>query len=209
MKAKVSLNLSRLSVAVKIEKGRHIVTSMTNNAGTFVAPKPTLASVTVAINNLETAFNNAQNGGKTLTAIMHEKEVILDDLLTQLGHYVEDTANGIASIILLSGMDLKKPKTPVGPLAAPANLRIKITGNPGEIQLRWNTVKHTFNYVIQMAVSTDGGATYSPFNEIGFSTKAKFLVTGLTSGTRYAFRVATLGTAGLSPWSNPVFAMSL
>ena len=74
MKKQVSLKLATLSVPVKIERARHYVTVMTGNPN-FITPAPTLASITTAVTILETAFNNAQAGGKALTALMREKEI--------------------------------------------------------------------------------------------------------------------------------------
>jgi len=41
LKVKVALNLAKQSIAVKIAKGRHYVTSMTGNAN-FSTPNPTV-----------------------------------------------------------------------------------------------------------------------------------------------------------------------
>src|SRR3989344_8237196 len=106
MKKLVSLKLSKQTVPAKIENARHYVTLMTGNAN-FATPVPSLSVVSTAINNLETAYNSALGGGKVLTAIMHDKEAILDNLVTQLSHYVEATANGSDSIILSAGMNVK------------------------------------------------------------------------------------------------------
>ena len=51
-------------------------------------------------------------------------------------------------------------------------------------------------------------ATASSWQQVGFSTKSKFTVPGLTSGTKYWFRVAAIGTAGQAPWSDPATAMA-
>jgi hypothetical protein len=40
------------------------------------------------------------------------------------------------------------------------------------------------------------------------ATKSKATVTGLTSGTRYWFRVAAIGSAGQGPWSDPATAIA-
>ena len=86
MKKLVSLKLSKQNVPTKIENARHYVTAMTGNPS-FTTPSPTLASITTAVNNLETAYNAALGGGKVLKATMRDKEIILDTLLLQLSHY--------------------------------------------------------------------------------------------------------------------------
>ena len=160
-KFKIALNLALQSVTVKIAKGRHYVTSMTGNAY-FTTPNPTLASVTTAVNNLETAADNADGGGEEETAIMHEKETIVDKQLTKLGGYVEGIANddpdNAASIVLSAGMDLKKPAAPVGPVSRPENLRAGFGSLPGTIKLRCKKSKGAVALIWQMSV----GASPAP-----------------------------------------------
>ena len=108
MKAQVNLSLSSISVPEMIENGRHYTASIAASAGIFVTPSPTLASINAAITALETAYTNALNGGKQLTSIMHDKKIIVENVLVQLGHYVEGVANGSETIILLAGMSLKR-----------------------------------------------------------------------------------------------------
>jgi hypothetical protein len=56
--AKARLGVRNLTIPQKIQQLRQIVTKMTGNA-TFPAPDPSLATVTTAINKLETDFNDA------------------------------------------------------------------------------------------------------------------------------------------------------
>ena len=209
MKTKVSLNLARLITPAKIEKAKQIVTAITGNVN-FTTPIPSLATVTAAISALETAFNNAQDGGKSKTAVMHEKEKVLDDVLTRLGHYVEDTSLGVESIILSSGMDVKNSNTPVGVLPAPVNLEA-ITGSAsGEIHLRWKSEINAASYIIQMAIFP-ANVIGPPvvWTQISVVTKAKFIAKSLSAGTRYGFRVAVVGSAGISAWSDIATATAI
>ena len=43
----------------------------------------------------------------------------------------------------------------------------------------------------------------SKWTQIAIITKTKYLVSGLTSGTKYWFRVQAVGTAGEGPMSDP------
>ena len=203
MKAKVSLNLARLTVPVKIEKARQVVTALTEQATIFVAPTPNLATITSAVNDLETAYTHAQDGGKSKTAWMHTKENALDDLLTKLGHYVEDTGSGNADIILLSGFDVRNPKTPVRDLVTPTNLEASTSDATGRINLHWKPVDNAVTYIIEMNSSN------SNWTQIGIVTKAKHTAKNLIPGTRYSFRIAAVGTPGTSPFSDSASAMSV
>jgi len=221
LKVKVTLNLSTQPVAVKILKGRHYVTSMTGNAN-FTTPNPTLASVTTAINALETAANNAVGGGTEQTAIMHEKETTVDNSLTQLGAYVEGIANNnpptAASIVLSAGMDLKKPGVPIGAILPPQDLKGKFGTQAGQINL--SCKKPVGARVIIWQKMTGGAAlaaappaeSFEPASNAefpsGVTTSSKHIVTGLVSGTLYTFRAGAVGGANQSGWSDVVVQMA-
>ncbi len=203
MKKLVSLKLSKQNVPTKIENARHYVTVMTGNPN-FTTPTPTLASITTAVNNLETAYNAALSGGKVLTATMRDKEVILSGLLIQLSHYVEAAANGSETIILSAGMDVR----------AQAGGR-RITGftvqkgeMPGEIKLITPSLaRHA--YVWQMVedplpVETPETDPEHTWEQIGISTTASFIKDSLEIGKKFWFRVANIGKDGQSPWSDPL-----
>lgn len=220
-KVKVALNLGNQPVPVKILKGRHYVTSMTGNAN-FTTPNPTLASVTTAINALETAANNAAGAGPVETAIMHEKETLLDNLLTQLGAYVEGIANNnaatAASIVLSAGMDLKRPNVPIGALLPPLDMSAKFGTQQGEIKLSckkpvgaraiiWQISPSAAVAFVAAPAPSFGPASSADFPS-GVTLSSKHIATGLTSGTSYTFRAAGVGGANQSGWSDVVVQMA-
>lgn len=218
---KVALNLRRQPVRVKIGKGRHYVTSMTGNAN-FTTPNPTLASVTTAVNALETAADNADGGGTEQTTIMHEKETIVDTALTKLGAYVEGIANDdptdAASVVLSAGMDLKKPAAPVGPVAAPQNLRTDFGAQPGQIKLRCKKPAGATALIWEMMAGASPAppvppvplpvpvVTWVPVSNpdfpSGVTSASKHIAMGLVSGTSYSFRVSAVGAVNQSGWSD-------
>lgn len=202
MKARINLSLSKLSGPAKIEKGRHIVTAMTGNSS-FTTPIPTLVNVSNAINAYETAYNNAQGAGPVQTALMHEKEAILDNILSQLGNYVEITANGVESIILSAGMSVR---TKGGKQAFTFTA---ISGkHPGELELHAKSIKRGA-YLFEMVCDPlpDAGnksSTENLWKQIGVSIQATFTVSNLSAGIKYWFRYATVNKDGQSAWSDPI-----
>lgn len=212
-KIKVSLKLGRRSVTSKIEFARQIVQSMTNN-NNFSNPVPALAVVAAAATDLENAFNAAQTGGKQQTAIMYEKELALEALLTQLGHYVEDKDGNVESVIRSAGIDAKKTPSPVGSMPHPSDFSANFGDEDGSILLKCKAIKGSRGYVWQQSGDPLPAATMriaippdtNPVNQwiqAGISTKAKFKITGLESGKRYWFRAAAIGTDGQGPWCDP------
>lgn len=196
--AQVKLGFYALSVADKVLKARNIVILMTGNTA-FTTPNPSLAAITAAADALETAFNEAADGGKTKTAIMYSKEAELDALMPQLTAYVQEASAGDALLILSSGMEIRADKTPPQDLPAPFGLETKTGDNEGEVMLRWKKVDKSKAYLIQK--SADGSTGWESLNVT--STRATAVVTGLPSANRIWFRVCAIGPKGNSPWSDP------
>jgi hypothetical protein len=201
-KAKVKLGLKDKSVVQKIAQARAIVKAMTGNA-TFPTPAPALNAVGNAVNKLETdnnALANIRQQAQAQTVIVAASETALDGLLTNLGGYVETVANGEETKIRSAGMDVRSGAAPVGQLPAPTDLNATTGDRDGEIDLQWNRVNGAKSYVVELTTDT---AAATGWKSAGVATKSKQIVTGLTTGTKYWFRVAAIGAAGQSPWSDP------
>jgi hypothetical protein len=197
-KVVVVLKLAKMPIPQKIAKARFIVTSMTGNAS-FETPSPTLDIISTNINALEAAYLAASGGGVDDTAAMHSKEFLLEVSLKSLAAYVEGIANtnlGTAeSVALSSGMDIKGAGTHQA-----KEFNVKPTGNPGEVKMATKSAPRC-TYMWQM---TSDPTVATGWITIGQATQANFIKSGLTSGARYYFRVATVGKEGQEPWSNVV-----
>jgi len=87
---KIKLNLSNLSIPQKVSKAQQIVAALTAH-GSFTAPSPSLATITGAANDLNTAFGEAQTARQTAkekTSVQNQKEDALTALLNQIAAYV-------------------------------------------------------------------------------------------------------------------------
>ena len=198
--ARVRLNLRNLSVPAKIAKGRHIVTSMTDNKN-FPNPTPPLTEVTAALDALEEAFAQIQASRARVTALtvtQDNAEAKLDQTLTQVAAYVESVAGRDDTLITSVGMELKSsPSTTTLP-SVPQALTAAAGDHDGELLLSWKSVPNAKSYVIES--STDP-ATVTSWEHVGIATSATKIVTGLKSGTRFWFRIAAVGAGGQSGWS--------
>ena len=218
MEAKVSLKLSTRSADDKVEFARGMVTAMTGNAS-FTSPSPALATVSSAATDLENAIIAAQDGGKSKTALMHAKEVVLDNILTQLGLYVEATANGDDSVILSSGANARHTKGAPQVPAVPANVNAATGVAEGAISLNWETVKNARVYVVEQlddastiqssrSIAPVSGGTLTPvvanWHQVAIVTKSKISLSNLISGNKYAYRIYCVGAAGNGNYSTPV-----
>jgi hypothetical protein len=201
------LKLSNKPVPFVVEKSESIVTAMTGNAN-YTTPSPSLATITTKTTALGTAFQNAINGGKNLKALVKiaRKDLLLN--LALLMYYVQHESGGDEVKILSSGFGVKSPRSPVGVLPAPQNVRVAYNGNSGEAVVRWNGVPKRRSYIVQMSVDPIGVDTWENVPE-GETGKISFPVTGLEPGKTYWFRVITYSTGGFSAPSDPAKIMAV
>jgi hypothetical protein len=200
--SKIKLNLQRLNIPEKLARSRQIVAALTGNAD-FTSPQPTLTEITDAINKLAEAFDAAQAArqeAKAKTLELNRREDTHDRLLTQLAAYVESASNGDENKIMGARMDLRSLPTGMVEVEAPASLSTSAGDRDGEMDLRWDKVERARSYVIEFSPDPP---TPTSWTHAAVSTKSQFTVGGLTSGTRYWFRVAAVGPLGQSPWSEP------
>ena len=104
----MALNMSMLSASGKLNKGRLFVANIAANSSTFTNPNPSLPVLNTAIDDLDAAIAAAADGGKSKTALMHDKVYELMRLLHILAAYVAEVAKGDVEIIHLAGMEERK-----------------------------------------------------------------------------------------------------
>ncbi len=98
--------------------------------------------------------------------------------------------------------------TPAGPSAAPTGLTAAVapaTGvGSGQVKLTWIAPSANGSairdYLIQWSID---GTTWTTVDD-GVSTAQSYVVTRLTNGTQYRFRLAAINAVGQSPWSSIV-----
>ncbi len=71
----------------------------------------------------------------------------------------------------------------------------------GEIDLIWQPVPGAASYMIQVRT---GKSLESRWKEIDIVSRSRYTSAGLKSRTTYSFRIAPLGTKGITIWSEPV-----
>jgi len=199
---KIKLNLRNMSVTEKIQFARQIVTGMTGNAS-FATPDPPLATITTCASALENAYNDAnvaRQEASTKVSVQDDEERVLDTNLQKLANYVESASDGDEAKIQSTGMSVRAKPAPVGALPMPAGLAATAGDMEGEIDLSWDRVTGAKSYVIEQSPDP---ITPLSWKHAGVSTKSSITVSGLTSGTKYWFRVAGIGAAGQGAWSDP------
>jgi len=200
--AQIKLNFSRLSIPEKIARARQIVTALTGNPH-FTSPQPSLAAITTAASELETAFADVQairQEAKTKTTIQNAKEDVLDKLVSQSAAYVTAVGGDDEAIIQSAGMNLRASRSALAVSSQPQALGDTAGAHDGTMDLPWDPVVEAARYVIEPSPDPP---TATSWKHLGVSTKSSFTVTDLVSGSRVWFRVAAINAAGQSPWSDP------
>jgi Fibronectin type III domain len=198
---RIKLNLSKLSILEKLDLAKQISKSLTGNAS-FPAPTPPIATLDTAASNLQTAHDGvvaARQEAKNKTAIQNQMEDELDDLLTRMGGYVSSVSGDDEALITSAGMSVQQPKASAGPPTLPQSFAAMTGDSDGEIDLSCNAVNGAQSYIFEMSLQAPPNAAWT---HIQTTTKSSLTVTGLTSGTRYWFRVAAINANGQSGWSD-------
>ena len=195
----VRLGFYLLTPAEKVVRARSIIGSMTGNPY-FPAPVPTLADLQTAVDALELA-QQALPGGPDDTEIRNLRERELDVMMSNLQNYVEFTAQGDPEMVLSSGMELRDPRSPVGILPPTETVIARPGVASGSVKLKWKPVRKSSGYRVEATEDPSQG-----WPMVYNVEKASLKIFGLTPGTKYYFRVATLSHAGYEGYS-PVASM--
>ncbi len=220
---RVALGLSELNPSEKVTLWGNIKTDMTGNTS-FSTPNPTLSAIDAQVVILGNDITTAASGNHSDIVAMHTQEVKVDMLLEQLANYVELTANAAAltggdaaTIIASAGMKVAAEHSKAPVPDAPANVK-GVSAVEGEIALSWKGQKYARAYVIEISsdLTATGGTTATTTTNsvnaklfvswaiIDVCHKPSIVLTGLVSGTKYAVRVLSSGTAGKSAASTVV-----
>ena len=194
-KVKIKIDFSRYTDSKLIVKGKQIVLMMTGNTY-FTTPSPTLASITTAIGNFETALGNAAEGSKADTEIKNQLRATLEGLLKNLGAYVETTSNNDKAKAKSSGFDIyKDPEKSQLPTTAVIK---KITNGSFVGSIVVECVKQADADTFQSRYSLDNGTTWTMLLA---SKKRKQTISNLPHGKDALVEVCAINSVGNSDWS--------
>lgn len=199
---RIVLKLGNLPLEVKIAFVKKVLQMMTGNPN-FATPVPPLADVQTQLTKTETAKINAdaaRTTSKEKTAIQHQEEKILDTIITKLANYVEVEANDDVAVIESAGFTPASKPQPIGELHAPQGLAVTTGDDAGELDIHWDVVLGAKSYIIQL--NNVDPLKEEDWKEYTLPTKSSSTLKNLISGTRYWVRVAAVGSAGKSGWSD-------
>lgn len=175
-------------------------------AAIYATPEPSVADFNLTHNALGAGITLVASLKSQLAAAQENLPLLVDDhedSIRARATYVDDTSGGDPSKIPLGGFAVAAAAQPIGPLPAPENVKAVMSTYTGAIKTSCNVVDGTKTYITECRVHLSA----APFAQCAIGPR-KNTNAGLTSGTVYAFRMAALGTAGQSPWSDEAVCMA-
>jgi hypothetical protein len=97
-------------------------------------------------------------------------------------------------------MQTKAARTTPSTLLAPEALSTTAGDREGEISLTWKKVENSRSYIIQISPDPPTADSWGHAETVTLASKT---IQNLTSGKKYWFRVAAIGSLGQSGWSEP------
>jgi hypothetical protein len=192
----VSLNLP-VSVPALMTEARAILVALTTNTATFPSPDPSIATLSTAISELESAESAVQARTRGAVSGRDEKRQALVVLLDQLKAYIQKVADANsdagAQIIQSAGVAVRKV-TP----RQKQTFRARLGAVSGSVAL--TTVAPSRRASYEWESSTDGGKTWTPLPN---TLQAKTTAVGFTPGVTATFRSRATTRVGEGDWTQP------
>lgn len=206
MKANIKLSLYKRTVLSLLALLRNVVAKMTGNAN-FTTPAVSILAMTGQGDALEAAIEAATDGSKESRIIRDNEVAATQAMLRIQADYVRTICAGDAAKLITSGFEMAKTPTPVGIPQTPLMKAVRMTGETGEVEMRWTGSRGAESYNV-LRTQNDPAAGNPKWEIIGTTTRARFMAEGLTSLTRYWFAVRAVGSAGQSVMSDPAMGVA-
>jgi hypothetical protein len=198
--AKVVMGFSGLSVPDQVERGRDIKSKITGNAN-FTTPNPTMVVFGLAIDALETAYNESRNRDRVKIATMKLRRIEFLALVVTLAGYVQETSEGDGEKILSTGFFVKRGRTPKSDTAGTVyDLRLEDGSVTGKVKASWAAADDAVIYIIRSSPTAD----FATSELKGFTTKTHKELSGFMEGSTVWVQVTPIGRENAGTQSDPV-----
>lgn len=203
MKYTVKMGISSLSSPTLLRKGRTVGEMLDGNAG-YPTLQAQLPALTILCDKLEAANSEVLfNGGKVTQEAKRLAEVALRDALKDFAGYVQGISAGDKAMILSAGFDVVKQGTALPAPDAPNDLIVRRTAVQGILKVKWSRVPGAKISNLEMA--EEGSDVWTLVLR---TTRSSHVMTNLTTGKEYSFRVQVITSSGISPMSEVVTNMA-
>lgn len=195
----IVMDFVRFPISQKIDFTKNVVARQ--KANPKFSGAPVSADDLEAKNNLlETRSVAAQGGGKEATALMHQTEEELVDMLRKNARYVDTVADGDSALILNSGFNLAKQPAP----AARTEFSVELGEKSGSVVLRRQAVEGAKSYIWQYCTGDSPAASDTDWKIAEVTARSTLELKGLTPMMHYWFRAAVVTSTGTGPYCTPV-----
>ena len=201
----VSFNFAEFKDAELLERSGDVHDAMVANVAQTTGCPVTAVALDTANTDFGAKIAATQQGGKASTLDKKASREALVSLLRQIGMWLDGKAQGNVDTITLFHFDyVTRGPHAQSPLAIPvikAILNLMTT----QLKLRVTAVPNAYSYVVEYRVGT------GPWTPGGTFTDSRgMVVTGLTPGTLYEFRVRAVGGNNtMSDYSDTVTHMCM
>ena len=205
MKPNIKLSLTRLSVLALLALLRNVIAKMTGNAF-FTTPAVTMVAMDGQADALEAAIEAATDGSKE-ARILRDVEVAKAQAMLRIqADYVRTICAGNEAMLISSGFQMATVPTPVGLPNAPLIKSVRMTGETGQVEVRWNSQRgvDSCNVFITMQNPAEGAV----WVHAGTTTKSRITLNDLESYKPVWIGVRAVGAAGTSAMSDPVIGIA-
>ncbi len=205
MGARIVLNYANLGHAEFVSKSLGMVNGLRDNPH-FPLPWPdefpSLAKLATAQDAYSLSVVGAADRDKAKVAAQNAKRLVLEDIVREIGRYVQTKSGGDRAILETTGYDLARTreKNPDVP-HAPEELRLKLGRMPGSIIASAKKTRGATAFITEYCMGNPNvEANWRP----GAMTSGcrKVELTGLSRGQDYTVRMRGIGRKGPGPWSN-------
>lgn len=195
----ISTNLTSLSDDKLLKYALTLVDGLTKS-GKYASIAPTVADGNKLIQRYATALANAAKGGTAERMLRDSLRQDVESLLHEWSAYATDTTPGDVQAWADAHFNLTKAeRTPRAPLAAPTKFVLADGPAKGSVRLSQNAQAGTKAYVYEYALMPAEGE--EPQWHFCLGSTASCVVSDLTSGAQYVFRVGVWNGTG-----NPIYS---
>ncbi len=194
----VKCGLKDMPITKAIAKGKQALVQMENNSN-FPEPVPAIAEVWQTVAKLEDLQRTIAIGNHIAVTLRNSQFTVFKQQLSMLVTYVNWKAGGDLAKLQSSGFEFAKHANRLPVPGKVQYIKFHSYAVDGECRLYWSAAKGRKQYVIQ---KTESPADIASWETVGATTDNTFNVAGFTRGQTIYFRVAAIGTAGRSPWSD-------
>lgn len=191
-KAKVITGFTRYNETELISLATVIVEKMTENAD-FPDPTPSIQQISKDLKEFTALIEKCVEGTRKDTINKNNKKAELILKLSNLGSYINVTANGDAAKLGGTGYPIAKQPESVGILPAPEYIRISDSDHSGEFYVEIARVPKAAGYLVRYAELPVPEESSQWSSKVFANTKG--VLSGLKSATKYAVKASAMSKA--------------